>query len=55
MPRQARAPAHTQQHGMSYDISGFARTFRVASHAYRQATLTIHHPNGPPGKGPSHI
>ena len=33
----ARPAAHAQQHGTSYDIDGFARTFRVASHPYRQA------------------
>ena len=28
----ARSAAHAQQHGTSYDIDGFARTFRMASH-----------------------
>lgn len=38
--RQARTAADPQQHGTSYDIDGFAGTFRMAPHPYRQAALT---------------
>src|SRR3954465_10383339 len=46
--REARAATHAQQHGTSYDIGGFARTFRVAANPYCQGGLTPRHPNRPP-------
>src|SRR5690606_22880395 len=41
-------PVHPEQYGTSYDIGGFARPLRMASHPPDQGTLTSRHPNGPP-------
>lgn len=46
--REARPATHPQQHRTSYDIGGFARNFRLATHPSVQGRLTAHHPNGPP-------
>ncbi len=56
--REERPPVHTEQHGTTYDIDGFARTFRVEAHHPQppdqlmvgdiDVTSSDCHPNGPP-------
>ncbi|GAA4997812.1 hypothetical protein GCM10023257_46030 [Streptomyces hyderabadensis] len=60
--RQERPAPHPQQHRTSYDIDGFAGTFRMAPHDDEQAPLSrdrgfldVTSPEQTPREAPSHI